>query len=99
MSSIADSGAHEAVALVGELDAIILEMDVANMRRDSRGEVERRFGDRKCVAGVETDADAAPRLAESNKLVAAEILVVLDRKGPAFVRRSRAIFAEGPSNI
>ena len=37
---------------------------MAHEGRDAPGEVERRFGDRKGVAGVEADSDAARRLAE-----------------------------------
>ena len=64
------------------------------MRRDARGEIQRRLGDRKRVAGVEADADAARLLAEGDQFVAAEILMVLDREHPALVGGARAIFGE-----
>ena len=60
--AVADGAAHQPVALVGELHAVVLEMHVPNVRRDPPREVERRLGDRKGVAGVEDDADAAGRL-------------------------------------
>ena len=69
-------------------------MHVAHMRRDARVEIERRLGDRKRVAGVDADADAARRLAEGDEFVAAEILMVLDRERQPFVGDARAVFGE-----
>src|SRR5271170_849824 len=55
--AVADRAAHETIAFVGELHAIVLEMDVPDMRGNARGEIERRLGDGKRVAGIEADAD------------------------------------------
>ena len=44
--AVADRAAHEPVALVGELDAIVLEVQVAHVRGDDAREVERRLGRR-----------------------------------------------------
>ena len=54
-------------------------MDVGDIGRDHPREIERRFGDRKAVAGVVDDAHAGPEfVAERDQLAAGEILVVLD---------------------
>ena len=97
--AVADRAAHQAIAFVGELHAIVLEMDVPHMRGDAAREVERRLGDRERVAGVETNADAARRLAKFRELVAAEILMVFDRQNSAFVERARPAVGERGANI
>ena len=59
------------IALVGELHAIVLGVDVAHVGRDDAGEVERRLGDREGVGGVVDDADRRPvLLAEADQLAA-----------------------------
>ena len=50
------------------------------MRGDAAGEVERRLGDRKRIAGVEANSDAANGFAEVDELVTAKILMVFDRQ-------------------
>ena len=97
--AVADGAAHEAIALVGELHAVVLQMDVPHMRSDAADEIERRLGDREGVAGVETDAEAAGRLAKLDEFVAAEVLVVLDRQNSAFVGGARAAIGERGANL
>ena len=97
--AVADGAAHEAIALLGELHPIVLQMDVAHMRGDAAGEVERRLGDREGVAGVEANSNAAGALAKVRQLVAAEILMVFDRQRPAFVERARPAVGERGANI
>src|ERR1700722_7038136 len=87
--AVADRAAHEAIALVGELHAVVLQVHVAHVRSDAADEIERRLGDRKRVAGVETNAEATCRLAKLAKFVAAEVLVIFDRHDSPFVRRAR----------
>src|SRR5271166_841046 len=91
---VADGAARQTIALVAELDAIVLEMDMGHVRGDAAGEIERRLGDRERVAGVEADPDAARRIAERSKLLAAEILVVLDGQRPALVGGARTVVGE-----
>ncbi len=56
------------IALVGELHAIVLEVNEPNVRRDDLREVERRLGDWKGVAGIEHDPDVrAGLLAEPRR--------------------------------
>ena len=69
------------------------------MGRDAADEVERRLGDRKCVAGVEADADTTGRLAKLAKFVAAEVLTILDRQNSALVGRARAAIGERNANL
>ena len=91
--TVADGAADEAIALVGELDAVVLEVDVATCGATTLREIERRLGDRKRVAGVEADADGgAGLLAEGDQLGAAEVLVVLDGEDDAGVRGERRLF-------
>jgi hypothetical protein len=97
--AVADRAAHETIAFVGELDPIILEMDVSEMRGDATGEVQRRLGDGEGVAHVEANADAAVGLAESDQLVGAEILMILDRELAALVRGARSIYRQRLADI
>src|SRR6516225_3972157 len=68
------------------------------MRGDAKREIERRLSDREGVAGVEADSHALVRLAELDQFVAAEILVVLDRKNPALVECARTALRERAAN-
>ena len=97
--AVADGAAHEAIALVGELHAVVLQMHVAHMRSDAADEVERRLGDRKGVAGVETNTEPAGRLTKFREFVAAEVLVVLDRQNSAFVGRARTAIGKRGANL
>ena len=63
--AVADGAADQTIAFVGELDAIVLQMDMDAHGTRPAGEVERRLGDGKGVAGIEADADAARLLAKS----------------------------------
>src|SRR5271165_700375 len=56
-------------------------------------------GDGKRVAGVVADADAARLLAKGDELLAAEVLVVLDRQRPTFVERARSAVGERRPHI
>src|SRR5580704_2804680 len=97
--AVADRAADETITLVGELDAIVLEMHMGHVGGDPTGEVERRLRDGKSVASVEADADAARFLTKSDQFVAAEVLVVLDRQRPAFVGCARSAVAERRRHI
>ena len=70
-----------------------------HVRSDAADEIERRLGDRERIAGVETNAKAASRLAESGELVAAEVLMILNRQDPAFIRGARAAVGELSANV
>ena len=43
--AVADGAAHEAIALVGELNAVVLKMHMPHVRSDAADEIERRLGD------------------------------------------------------
>src|SRR5258708_28381364 len=73
---------------------------MADIRRDPARERERCLADRKGVAGIKADADAGPRLlAEADQLLAAEILVILDRQPDAGSRGGRAVLLERGADI
>src|SRR6516225_2939894 len=67
---------------------------MAHMPGDAAREVERLLGDRKGVARIEADAEAAYLLAESDQLIAPEILVVLDREHAACIGSARPELSE-----
>ncbi len=69
-------------------------MHVADMRRDAGIEVERRFRDRKRVAGVDADSNATRLLAEADKFVAAEILMILDRQHAPVISDDRPVLLQ-----
>src|ERR1700733_212540 len=97
--AVADGAAHEAIAFVGKLHPVVLQMHVPHVRSDAADEIERRLGDWEGVASIETDADAAGRLAKLAKFFAAEVLVILDRQNAAFVGRTRAAVGERGANL
>ena len=96
---VADGAAHEAIALVGELHAVVLQVHMPHVRSDMGHEIERRLGDRKCVARIETDAEATRRLAKFDEFIAAEVLVVFDRHDSAFVGGARTALGERGANF
>ena len=97
--AVADGAAHQAIALVGELHAVVLQVHMPHVLSNAADEVERRLGDRKCVAGVETNADPAGRFAKFGEFVAAEVLMIFDRKDSAFVGRAGTAIGERGANL
>src|SRR5271166_4901788 len=96
--AFADCAPNQTVAFVREQHAIILEMDVPDMRRDPTDEVERRLGHRKGVAGVEANPYAARLVTKGDELSAAKILMIFDSKNPAFVKGARPAIGKRRSN-
>ena len=98
--AIADGAAHEAIALVGELHAVVLQMHMPHMRSDAARRnraAPRRPGK---VLPVSRQMPT-PRVVSQNsdELVAAEILMVLDRQNSAFVGRARTALGERGANL
>ena len=74
-------------------------MHVPHVRSDAADEIERRLGDRKRVAGVEANADAADRLAKFREFVTAKVLVIFNRQNSAFVGGARSAVGERCANL
>src|SRR3954469_20147857 len=60
--AVADGAAHEPVALAGELDAVVLQVQVPDARGNGPREFQRRLADGERVPRVECDPDGVARL-------------------------------------
>ena len=78
--------AHEPIAFARELRDVVLQVDVTDAMRGAAGEGDRILADRERVAGIETDAGVrAEPLDDLEQLLAAEVLMILDRQDQAGV--------------
>ncbi len=89
-TAITNRTTDEAIAFVGELRAIVFEVDVEEPWRHALGERDGILANSEGIARVEHDADVVAGVGrERQQFLAAEVLVIFDADAQALVARGR----------